>query len=256
MSPSNIYIYYRHYNAESHSSRSRDPNKNRPDWFSYGLCLRNLIASCRHQDRLTVNLTIWYDGTLEDISIDSSMSELLTPDSNSEELHLNVIYNQWGNPSSSWVGLIDYILVNHKNQDDIIYLLEDDYLHHPEWVGKVADIYQSNINFDYLSLYDHADNYTLPTHKRFHTEFFHTKTQIWRSIFSTCGSFITTVKNIQIDELALKALPDFQLFLHLSLHGRTLLTAIPGISTHAMTGLESPAVDWLSISLKDKQNEK
>jgi glycosyltransferase involved in cell wall biosynthesis len=179
------------------------------------------------------------------------MGELSKPHPDSSSLQLNVIYNQWGNPSSSWVALLDYILINHKNPDDIIYLLEDDYLHQPDWLEKFAGLIQSNIHYDYLSLYDHGDNYTLPTHKRFNTELFHTKTHIWRTIFSTCGSFITRVRNIQEDELALKALPDFQLFLHLSMHGRVLLAAIPGLSTHAMTGLESPGVDWHAISLQD-----
>lgn len=243
-----IYIYYRHYNAGAHGARARDPNKGRPKWFSYSNCLKNIIKTCCNQESTEVNLIIWYDGNINDISSDQSIIDLTSFKIDSKYLKLNILHNEWKGPTSSWIGLIDYILKNHNDDDDIIYLLENDYLHQTNWINNVLEVYASELKFDYLSLYDHADNYHLPTHKKFQTEFFYTKNQIWRTIFSTCGSFITTLKNIRNDEAALKTLPDFQLFLHLSVQGKILITSIPGLSTHAMLGLESPAVNWEYIS--------
>ena len=43
---------------------------------------------------------------------------------------------------------------------------------------------------------------------------------------------------------------DFICFFYLKLFNRKLLISIPGISTHAMHGLESPSIDW-NIIAKD-----
>jgi hypothetical protein len=105
----------------------------------------------------------------------------------------------------------------------------------------------SDGHFDSLPLYDHVDNYRLPIHQRKNTQLFYTRSQIWKTALSTCWSFLSRHKTFTTDYILLSSNEDFMLFIKLSVIGRRLLVAIPGLSAHGMRGLESPGVDWVAV---------
>ena len=45
------------------------------------------------------------------------------------------------------------------DKDDLIYFVENDYLHLDSWVSKVLDLFSCYDSLNYVSLYDHNDKY-------------------------------------------------------------------------------------------------
>lgn len=114
------------------------------------------------------------------------------------------IETQLGNPGSFWK-LYELALEIAKD-DDIFYFIEDDYLHLPE----APEAIEEGLNyFDYVTLYDHSDKYTLsntplnPYAKanRFSesTEIVKGKHQIWRTTNSTTMTFAVTGRTLKAD---------------------------------------------------------
>ena len=61
-----LHIFYRHVHIKAEKN-SRDPNKRRPDWFSYEGCFRNLLSTIRNDSSgHHVKLTVMFDGKFED----------------------------------------------------------------------------------------------------------------------------------------------------------------------------------------------
>jgi len=62
-----LHIFYRHVHIKA-DKLSRDPNKSRPPWFSHENCFRNLLETIKSDvSGNNVNLTVMYDGTIEDL---------------------------------------------------------------------------------------------------------------------------------------------------------------------------------------------
>jgi hypothetical protein len=246
----NLRIFYQDYDAISFESRSRDPNKSRPSWFTYERCLNNLIYSIIHsRSKFNIYFTLWYDSNdISNIKILETTQNLIT------QLELKghsfkILSGDFRSGAVSAKNLTQYInSSNDYESDDLIYVCENDYLHQPNWIDYLDELIDSNLDFDYLSLYDHKDNYTLPIHQNFNSKLYYTKNHIWRTGFSTCFSKICTVSTLRKDYLTLLNYDDFFCFAMLNLFGRKLLIATPGLSTHAMINYESPAVDWESLA--------
>lgn len=237
-----IRIFYIHYNASKYEETSRDPKKVRPPSFSYENCFQNLLQTIRKSPhRSVVELTIWFDGNHEDFQ-DDFISKCLPID-----IETKILLSEFRSGTKSCMALAHYIANASFLPNDLIYCLENDYSHRSNWLEKVVELMQSEIAWDYLSLYDHADNYRLPIHKKHHTELFHTRNQIWRTALSTCWSFLTRHHTFVADYPLLCSNEDFVLFVKLCLIGRRLLVATPGLSSHGMQGYESPGIDWTFV---------
>jgi hypothetical protein len=237
-----IRIFYIHYNADKYEKASRDPNKVRPDLFSYENCFRNLLQSIRqsyHKD--SVELTIWFDGNLDDYESDFISRNIPS------DIKTQVLHGEFRNGTKSCMALVNYIAKAPFKSDDLIYCLENDYSHQMDWLDKTWELLHSNVEFDYLSLYDHVDNYRLPIHQRMNTQLYFTPNQIWKTALSTCWSFLALHKTFCADSNLLNSNEDFMLFIKLNTIGRRLLVAVPGLSAHAMLGLESPGVNWHAV---------
>jgi hypothetical protein len=237
-----IRIFYIHYNTDIYEKASRDPHKSRPDLFSYENCFRNLLQSIRHsQHKDAVELTIWFDGNVDDFQSDFISDNIPT------EIKTQVLHGEFRNGTKSCMALVNYIARSPFAPNDLIYCLENDYSHQMDWLDKTMNLINSDIGFDYLSLYDHVDNYRLPIHQRMNTQLFYTRGQIWKTALSTCWSFLTRHKTFCSDYDLLSSNEDFMLFIKLNMIGRRLLVALPGLSAHGMSGLESPGIDWTSV---------
>lgn len=240
-----IRIFYIHYNTGKYEKSSRDPNKRRPELFSYENCFLNLLQSIRHSSyKDSVHLTIWFDGNVEDLKTDFISQYIPT------DINTNVLYGEFRSGTKSCMALVRHIAEASFAPDDLIYCLENDYSHQLDWLNKTIELVNSEVAFDYLSLYDHVDNYRLPIHQRMNTQLFYTRTHIWKTALSTCWSFLLRHKTFCEDYELLSNNEDFMLFIKLNTIGRRLLVALPGLSAHGMRDLESPGVNWIDIRSK------
>lgn len=232
-----IQVFYRHYNTSGRENW-------RPSWFDYERCFNNFVKTLMGYDN--VNVTIIYDGEDESNFIFN--------------YGFKVVKINAGSDLNSFNQTLDYIQSLNLDNDDIVYLLENDYLHINEWIPKVVDFFE-NYKEVYLTLYDHADKY-MYGYDDLRSKIILGKSHHFRSTPSTCGSFI--VRNeVLIDDLKYhKLLPNFLYditnvpvdhgkFLILNtLKNREIYGAIPGLSTHCLNNLLSPNIDWEIISNK------
>jgi len=153
------------------------------------------------------------------------------------------------------VTIESYNIIRNLNipSTDLIYVLENDYLHTLDWVDKIKELYQTFEGLTYVSLYDHNDKYFLPMYDTLTSKIFTTNSHHWRNTPSTCGSYITTKQifdeDFYIHTGAEVPIGDHHKWLHLSsTKNRHVVTPIPGLSTHCMDNLLSPTINWKQIN--------
>lgn len=167
---------------------------------------------------------------------------------------------------------IDYVSVGHgagtfnlaldwalkQDEDTIVYFLENDYIHKP----NSNDIIIEGINLggDYVSLYDHPDKY-IPGSRGGNpyieddggevTKVYLSNSCHWKLTNSTTMTFASKVSTLKEDESILRKWTnmghyprDFDMFMELREKGKSLMTSIPGYSTHGETAWLSPLTDW------------
>lgn len=228
----------------------------RPTWFSYESCYLSLLSSFNSEalENFDIKLTILFDGDSE-----SWNENFISHCYNIKSIKFDYqIFKGGSQKDSTWYAL-DYVLKNNNKGYDYIYFLENDYIHHPNWLIQFAEIIKSKIPFDYLSLYDHPDKYEYshsfhPFHKGLMSKIYTCGDRYWRSAPSTCGSYIVKSEIFEQDFSVLKSgLMDHLLFDQLALKNRILLTPLPGLATHCMTRFLSPLVNWeMFAKIKEK----
>jgi hypothetical protein len=231
----NIHIFYAHYNVEGKGTKPR------PEWFDYENCFVNLLETIKNSDNVTVHMVM--DGKIESNWVKKYQDCFI-----SHEI-------VGGDMVGVTLNLYNLVKDLQCNDDDLIYILENDYLHVEGWVEQVRTLYNEFSPLSYVSLYDHNDKYFLPMYDNLVSKIWATSTLHWRSTPSTCGSYITT-KKIFIEDYndhtgVTVPIGDHHKWLFLNKHkDRFVLTPIPGLSTHCMEGLLSPTIDWKNISNK------
>ena len=178
---------------------------------------------------------------------------------------INPVITNLGN-NRSFIYALDLAINNAENDDDIIMMQEDDYLHLPEgkkYIREGLDI------ADYLSLYDNPDKFLsydkggdniLITDNSEETRVYLTKSSHWKLTNSTCMSFSARVKTLKEDYNELNYFcqshfphpMDFALWCFLKDNKkRKLITPLPGRSAHV--GLQmSPLINWKEVLEKSK----
>jgi hypothetical protein len=166
-------------------------------------------------------------------------------------------YHSAGSSAASFRHVAQFALSQFKNQP--VYFLEDDYLHTPH----AHDILMEGLELaDYVSLYDHLDKY-IPASRGGNplidddggevTKVFRSMSAHWKLTNSTTMTFATNIETLRSDWNIWKPLiegtypHDMQIFLNLRQAGRSLVTPIPGASTHCMPEWASPGIDWQHI---------
>ena len=149
------------------------------------------------------------------------------------------------------------------NDDDIIYFVEDDYLH----LENSPELILEGIQLaDYVSLYDHLDKYldkgeNNPYPNQFvkdggeDTKVIISKSTHWKFTNSTTMTFAMRVGILKEDYEIMKrycvtAFPhDFEMFCELrEKKNRKIITSIPGRSTHCDSRYASPFTRWENVS--------
>jgi len=81
-------------------------------------------------------------------------------------------------------------ILTKQTEADLVYFAEDDYFYLPDALVKMVDFIRTNPDVEFLTPYDHPDQYSLVGKERHHIR--HSVGQHWRTSFSTCLTFLTT----------------------------------------------------------------
>ena len=102
---------------------------------------------------------------------------------------------QGGSQAKSWQSTLEYVSNINFPEDQIIYFLEDDYLHRESWNKILLEGF--DLNVDYISLYDHLDKYKLPLYQKLQSKILISKSCHWRTVPSTTLSFAVKFKTFK-----------------------------------------------------------
>jgi hypothetical protein len=141
-------------------------------------------------------------------------------------------------------------------EDEVVYFVENDYIHRQK--SDEALLEGFSIGSDYVALYDHPDKYIDGANPFVEgggelTRVMLSKSCHWKLTNSTTMTFAAKVKTLREDESILREFTnqsyprDFDMFLKLRDNGRSLVTPIPGYSTHGESKWLSPLINWNDI---------
>jgi hypothetical protein len=229
-----IRIFQRHCNFSSNSH-----NKPRPDWFDREKIFDSLVSSL--------------DERVEYIAFhDSGNGEIENHFLSKRDV--NKISMKGGNDAQSFLNLLNYVIKQDYNDEDIIYFLEDDYLHKPGWIDILFEGFEY-IVADYFTLYDHPNKYYPGMWDKLPSYLMLSPSAHWRTTVSTTNTYACKFKtlkqhfdiHVQYCDLIEKWTKDHDKFTHLWNIGSNLISCIPGYSTHVEGEMFSPITDWENI---------
>jgi len=146
------------------------------------------------------------------------------------------------------------------NDNDLIYFLEDDYLHLPNSLECLISVAKQNVA-DYITLYDHPDKYGFKDQNPYvkdggeKTKVFLTDNHHWKLTNSTTMTMAAFVDVLKRDKptwwrwTETKHPYDFQIFVDLHYFSKArLVSPIPSLSTHGEVVMLAPLINWEDVS--------
>ena len=226
-----IRIFQRHCNFSTNSE-----HKPRPEWFDREKIFDSFISTLDSR----VEYTAFHD---------SGNGEIKDHFLNKKQV--NIISKHGGNDAQSFLNLLNYVDEQNYEDDDIIYFLEDDYLHLKGWIDILLEGFEY-IGADYYTLYDHPDKYYLPMYEELTSKIIATPSIHWRTVPSTTNTYAckySTLKkhfdiHVKYCDLLEKWTKDHNKFLNLWEIGSNIVSCIPGYSTHVEDNMLSPTINW------------
>ena len=217
-------------------------NKIKPDYINNENCLANAVQVFRDAD-----WSIIADNVSEETN--DMIQKYKSRD------HIN--YVSIGHGAGTFNLALDEAL--EYKDDEIIYFIENDYLHKPESFKIIEEGFSLGASF--VSLYDHPDKYITPEAGgnpyckggAEDTRVYLTKSCHWKITNSTTMTFASKVSTLKKVEKTLRDYTtgtypqDFKMFLDLRNKGELLITPIPGYSTHGETVWLTPLYNWKNI---------
>lgn len=211
-------------------------HKDRPEGFSHHACVQNLIETF---DAAQAELTFILDTARK-----------------GEVPHFCTHYPRFpvheiceGTEAGAFLRVLDYIEAQRYPSETILYIVEDDYLHRRGWLEVLQEGFTLPAA-SYVTLYDHRDKY-LPEYDGLTAQIFHTPTCHWRTTPSTTNTYAMQWKTLKRDleihrtfSRNRKISADHEKFCRLAAEGATLLSSIPGYSTHMDPAYLSPCISW------------
>jgi hypothetical protein len=213
----------------------------RPEWFSYEKCFEKLY------DVDTVDLHVLIDGTRENHHFEI--------DGGFYYSNFNLTEFEGGSDANSFMFALDYVKKQNFDDEDIIYFVEDDYLHVEGWEEILQNVFD-NFNIDYVTLYDHPDKYFAPMYKNLEASLLVTDKCHWRTTPSTCNTYAGKWKTFKKHwDIHYKfCLPEYThdgydhtKFITLWQNGSNLISPIPSVSTHCEKDFLAPLIDWKNV---------
>lgn len=235
-----IHIFYRHFNVSGNDLRHR------PSWFDFESCFTNLLKSIQNKD---IKLYVIFD---------KSKGEIQNNFIFKYRNKFNLIEINAGKDIISFVKTWHITKKLNIPDNELIYFLENDYLHINNWISFVSEFFQENphsMKDNYLSLYDHNDKYFYSRYSDLHSKVLSTTNRHWRTSPSTCGSFIVNKKVFLEDfDIHTTTAGDHKKFLYLkSNRNRNVISPLPSLSTHCMKDLLAPTINWKHIINNEKK---
>ena len=214
-------------------------NKVKPDFITNEVCLKNFVDVFLPND-----FTLIADNISDDTN---KMILKYVP----EEC---IQYVKVGHGAGTFNLALDLALT--YNDDEIVYFIENDYLHTSDAKKILEEGFEIGASF--VSLYDHPDKYLAPDRGgnpycdggAEDTRVYLTNNSHWKITNSTTMTFAAKVKTLKENEKILRDFTngthphDFQMFLKLREYNQLLITPIPGRSTHGETAWLSPLIKW------------
>ena len=225
-----IRIFQRHCQFSSNSA-----NKQRPEWFNR----EKIFDSFQKTFTDKVSYTAFYD------TLNGSEHFIFNK-------NVNIVETEGGSEAKSFNNLLKYVHGQDFKDEDIIYFVEDDYLHLDGWVDIMLEGF-NQIGADYYTLYDHPDKYYLPMYQDLQSKIITTENSYWRTAPSTTCTFACkfgTFKKYFEDHLKFCSegfTHDHQMFLHLWSIGSNLVSCMPAYSTHVEANMLSPFREWENV---------
>lgn len=148
---------------------------------------------------------------------------------------------------------IGFDLMLLENDSEVVYFVENDYVHRK---GSEEVILEGlTLGADYVTLYDHLDKYFDGPNPYVYqggedTKVFLTKSCHWKLTNSTTMTFASTVKTLKEHQSIIKNFTktshpyDFDMWIALRNIGATLVSPIPGYSTHGDLPTIAPLINW------------
>ena len=218
-------------------------NKIKPDYINNEKCLFNAVK-------------VFKDASWSIIadSVSSKTNNMIQKYKSRD--HIN--YVEVGHGAGTFNLALDEALM--YNDDEIIYFIENDYLHKPESQKIFEEAFKLGASF--VSLYDHPDKYIGPDKGgnpyceggAEDTRVYLTDSCHWKITNSTTMTFAAKVSTLKRTEEILRKHTntshpnDFSMFLELRKNNELLITPIPGYSTHGETSWLSPLTNWKKIN--------
>ena len=216
-------------------------NKIKPPYIDNEKCLRNAVQVFKDAD--------WT------IIADNCSSETLTMVEDITDCNIEIV--SVGHGAGTFNLALDKAL--EYQDDEIVYFIENDYLHKPESLKALTE--GLDLGAAFASLYDHPDKYLDPRKGgnpyceggAEDTRVYLTDTCWFKISNSTTMTFAAKVSTLRRTEEVLRKHTsethpnDFHMFLELRQKGELLVTSIPGYSTHGETAWLSPHTDWSKV---------
>jgi len=242
-----IQVFLRHC---YYSKLQELPDRTRPTWFSKFKAFKNFKNTL---DPKLVDYHIVYDefyGNIKNTFLN-------------DEPNVKIV--NYGSECDSFIETMNYVISKNYSDDTIIYFLEDDYLHRPNWCKILLEGF--TLNPAYVTLYDF--DYFL--NSDFFCKIFTTQSTHWRAVPATTNTFAckysTLLEDYEIhkeySENGIKEKDgfhfskDYDKFWKLSQkHEKFIVSCLPGYSTHCDANHISPFIDWGEIINNEHKNIK
>lgn len=159
-----------------------------------------------------------------------------------------------GNGAGTFNLALDYALTLPDNEE--VYFVENDYLHVQNSDKIIKEGF--SLGVDFVSLYDHPDKYVDGINPYISdggevTKVFLSNSCHWKFTNSTTMTFATKVNTLKKYETVLRKHTstthpqDFEMWIELRNRGASLITPIPGYSTHGESAWLAPLINWNSV---------
>jgi hypothetical protein len=221
--------------------------KEKPDYITKINCLKNALKHFKQEDFLLI---------MDNVS-DNLKSEIERVYGGKAHLV------QVGHGAGTFNIALDHAIgktgILSVSDDEIIYFLEDDYLHKEGSQRIIEDGFE--LGMDYVTLYDHPDKYLNPIEggnpycegRAEFTRVYLGNNSHFKLTNSSTMTFAAKVKTLKEDEGIMRSWTngthphDFQMFQEINKKGRRLVSPLPGYSTHGETRWLTPLTNWENI---------
>lgn len=218
-------------------------NKVKPDYINNENCLKNFVDVFGRDGVLVIA-----DNVSEETN--DMIQKYVSRD--------DIFYASVGHGAGTFNIALDTAL--EYDDDEIVYFIENDYLHRQ---GSEEIIEEGiGIGASFVTLYDHPDKYIdgdeggnpFVESGGEVTRVLLSKSTHWKMTNSTTMTFASKVSTLKKVEPILRKWTngshpnDFKMFLELRDQGESLISPIPGYSTHGETKWLSPLINWEEIN--------